>query len=189
MIRMIKFLGRFRREEGGSLLVETAITLSIILSLTMSGVEIARYALLHQKLERVVASTGDLIAQAPFLSETDVNNVFSAIVEVAKPFTMGAEGVVIISSVSCPTGGGCPPEINWQRTGGGSLSAVSQVGTTGGAATMPAGMTVIPGETVIVAEVYFNFQPWIFPDVITSQQLYHSAYFRPRLGTLTTIIP
>lgn len=188
MRKFIKFLWRFRKEERGSLLVETAFTLSLISSVTMAGMEVARYALLHQKLERIAASTGDLIAQAPFLTQTDVDNVFDAISEVAKPFEIGPKGRVVVSSISCPTAG-CPPEINWQQSGGGSLIVSSKIGTAGGPATMPTGFTVIPGETVIVSEIFFDFSPWIFPDVVKTGQIYHSAFFRPRLGTLTTVLP
>lgn len=187
MNKFMKFLRRFRKEERGSLLVETAFTLSIISSLTLAGMEVARYALLHQKLERIAASTGDLISQAPFLTQTDVDNVFDSILEVAKPFEIGPKGLVIVSSMSGVDG--APPTINWQQSGGGSLVVSSKIGVAGSDATMPSGFTVIPGETVITSEIFFDFSPWIFPDVVKSGQIYHSAYFRPRLGTLTVILP
>lgn len=185
MTRLKKLLRRFRRNQRGSLLVETAFTLALISSVTLAGMEVARYALLHQKLERIAGSTGDLISQAPFLTQVDIDNVFDAITEIAKPFSMGTEGVVIISSVSYVDGQ--PPIMNWQQTGGGSLSAPSNIGTAGNDATMPTGFSLIPGETVIIAEVFFNFEPWMFPDVVKTGQIYKSAFFRPRLGTLTQI--
>ena len=54
---------------------------------------------------------------------------------------------------------------------------------------MPAGLTVIDGETVIVAEVMFDYTPWLYDAVIGATQLYHTSFFRPRLGTLTTVDP
>jgi Flp pilus assembly protein TadG len=181
------FLRRFRREDRGSLIVETAFTLSLIASLTLAGMEVARYALLHQKLERIAGSSGDLIGQEQILSETDVTNVFDAIVQIARPFSMGSDGLVIISSISYVEGG--PPVMNWQRTGGGGLTAASKIGTPGGNPTMPTGFALIPGETVITSEVFYNFTPWMFPDVVNTGQLYKSAYFRPRLTTLTSVVP
>ena len=178
-------LKKFIGERRASLLAESALTLSLMVTMMLAGAEIARYTLLHQKLERIAASIGDLIAQAETLTETDVLNVFDAINEVAKPFPMGAQGLVNISSIGASGGSG--PLINWQRQGGGSLPAYSLIGTTGSAATLPAGFTVLDGETVIVAEVHYDYQPWLFAKVIGPQQLYHSAFFRPRLGTLSAI--
>ena len=188
MKRLRKFIRKFSRDRDGSLLAEMAITLSLLTTLSLSGVEVARYTLLHQKMERISASIGDLIAQAETLTETDVLNVFDAIGEVAKPFEMGANGLVIISSVGASEGSG--PTMNWQRIGGGSLIATSQVGSTpGAAATLPTGLNVIDGETVIVAEVMFAYTPWLYDAVIGASQLYHTAFFRPRLGTLTSVDP
>ena len=187
MISFRKLLQHFRKEERGSLLVETAFTLSIIATVTLAGMEVGRYALLHQKLERIAASTGDLISQAPFLTQTDVDNVFDAISEVAKPFEIGPKGLVIVSSLSGVDG--APPTINWQQTGGGNLIVPSKIGTAGGDATMPSGFVVIPGKTVIVSEIFFDFSPWIFPKVVKTGRIYHSAFLRPRLGTLTVVLP
>jgi Flp pilus assembly protein TadG len=188
MIGLRRLLRNFSRDRRGSLLAEMAVTLSILTTLSLSGVELARYTLLHQKMERISASIGDLIAQAETLTETDVLNVFDAIGEVARPFAMGTNGVVIISSVSASEGSG--PVLNWQRTGGGTLGLASQIATTPGApAALPAGLTVIDGETVIVAEVMYDYAPWLYDAVIGATQLYHTAYFRPRLGTLTTVDP
>ena len=46
-----------------------------------------------------------------------------------------------------------------------------------------------PGEEVIVAEVYYNFTPWLAPQVAPATQLYHRAFYRPRQGPLTTLLP
>ncbi len=183
---MLKITRKLFRNRRGSLLAETAFTMSILAMLSLGGAEIARYTLLHQKMEQIAASIGDLIAQAPTLSETDVTNVFAAVSEITRPFDLSTSGVVIISSIGATGGGG--PTMNWRRFGGGALAAGSQIGTTPGAsATMPAGFTVTDGETVITAEVLFDYQPWLFDALIGSTQLYHTAFFRPRLGTLSVI--
>lgn len=188
MRMLIQGVGRFWRARRGSLLVETAMTLSVISMVALGGLEIARYTLLHQKMERIAASIGDLIAQAEFLNETDVINIFGAIEEVAKPFEMGPSGKVIVSSVGASAGSG--PVLNWQRSGGGGLIATSQIGTLEtGPASLPAGLTVIDGETIIVAEVFYNYTPWIYAAVVQDSEVYHTAFFRPRLGTLKTIDP
>ena len=80
--------------------------------------------------------------------------------------------------------------MNWQRSVGGGLTATSQIGTTeGGPANLPGGLTVIDGETIIVAERFYNYTPWIYAALVQQSNIYHTAFFRPRLGSLITISP
>jgi len=188
MRKLAQRIRRFWQERRGSLLVETAMMISVLSLTSLGGLELARYTLLHQKLERIAASIGDLIAQPEFLDETDVVNIFEAIKEVAKPFEMGPNGKVIVSSIGASGGSG--PVLNWQRLGGGALSATSQIGITeGAAANLPAGLTIIDGETIIVAEVFYYYTPLIYDGLVQNSSISHTAFFRPRLGTLTTISP
>lgn len=188
MTGVFQLVRRFLKDRRGSLLVESGIMIAVISMITLSGVELARYTLLHQKMERIAASIGDLIAQAPTISNADVVNIFDAIEEVAKPFQMGPNGMVIVSSIGASDGSG--PILNWQRNGGGGLVSTSQIGSTEGAvANLPAGLTLIDGETIIVAEVFYTYTPWIYDGLVSNSSIYHTAFFRPRLGSLTTISP
>lgn len=188
MSSLAALMRRFIRERRGSVIVETGIMIAVISMITLSGVELARYTLLHQKMERIAASIGDLIAQAPVITETDIVNIFDAIEEVAKPFSMGPSGRVIVSSIGASAGSG--PILNWQRAGGGGLVSSSHIGSSEGSpVTLPAGLSMIDGETIIIAEVFYSYTPWIYATLVSDADIYHTAYFRPRLGTLTTIDP
>ena len=156
-------LRRLARDRLGNVLLEFGFTLSILATLTMGGVEIARYVLMHQKLERVAASVGDLISQAETLTTTDVDNLFQAAQHVIKPFELAENGVVVVSSITGVQDN--PPFINWQRNGGGTLVSPSELGVAGGDATMPEGFGVAVGETVVVAEVCFDYTPWMFEGI------------------------
>lgn len=183
MIR--KFLRRLLGDRAGSVLIEAGATLGVVTLLSLSGTELARYALLNQKLERIAASVSDLVAQAETISEGDIVNIFAAARHVAKPFEIANNGVVIISSISASAGSGVV--INWQRTGAGGNPQGSRIGTPGSAPTLPAGMAVANGETVITAEVVYEYSPWLNPMLIGNKRLYHVAFFRPRFGSLTSV--
>lgn len=187
MNKILRTLFTFGRDVRGAVLPELAMALPMLILITLGGIEVARYALLHQKLDRVAASVGDLVAQAQTLTVADVNNLFDAVDHVAKPFELAADGLVVVSSVSKDTS--TPPAMNWQQTGGGTLIASSQIGTPGGAVTLPAGFVMPDGDTVIIAEVFYDYTPWIVGGVTGPAQLYHRAIFRPRLGTLQAISP
>ena len=172
------------RDRTGSALIELGAVLPILVLLAMGGTEIARYALLNQKLDRVASTMGDLVAQSETLTAAQVDTLFAATAPVVWPFDMTQGGTVIVSSVSLQGG---VARINWQRRGGGALTAASKIGVAGGVATLPTGMVVRTGDTLIIAEVWFNFAPVLYPEVAPAARLYHSAFFRPRLGSLNAL--
>lgn len=176
---------RLLRDNKGSMLAEAAVSLLVLMTVTLSGVELARYLLLNQKVERIGASVSDLVAQAETISEGDIQNIFNAVQHVVAPFPMGSNGLVIVSSIGASNSSG--PVLNWQRAGAGTLVGSSAIGTAGGTVSLPAGMTVIDGETIIVAEVLYDYVPWLYPALVGPRRLYHAAYFRPRFGSLTSV--
>src|SRR5262245_46467887 len=97
---MIRLLSRLRREERGLVLAETAVALSVLCFTMLAGVEIGRYVLLAQKLDRVASSVADMTSQGTTVSVNDLNNMFAAAAEIAKPFDLPEVGLVIISSIS-----------------------------------------------------------------------------------------
>lgn len=184
-VRLCARLLRLVRERRASMLAETAMMLSVLGTLSLAGVEVARYTLLHQKLERVAAGVGDLIAQSETLSETDIGNIMAAVEHIARPFDVTNNGRVVVSAISASNSN--PPAMNWQRAGGGSYAAGSHVGTPGGSLSLPLGLAVANGDTVIVAEVIYRYTPWVFAELIGAAEVYQSAFFRPRFGALTQI--
>ena len=189
MIRLLEHaLRRFRSERDGAILIEMAFAMPVLLSLLLGGVEIARYVLLHQKLDRVASSIADLVSQSETVSAADLQNIFDAAKYVAKPFELASDGTVVVSSVTNPLGS-ANATVNWQRSGAGTGTATSRVGTEGGAASLPTGFTLADGQTIIVAEVFFDYQPWILGDGTSPSQLYQRALFRPRYGGLTILYP
>lgn len=176
------------RDRGGASLIELGFAMPILVTLLLGGVEIARYVLLHQKLDRVSSSIADLVSQAENISVADLQNIFDAAQFVAKPFNLPADGTVIVSSVSNPLGGQAT-KVNWQQAGAGNVPATSQIGTPGGSVTLPTGFVVADGQTIIIAEVFYDYEPWILGEITGAKQIYHRALFRPRYGGLTTLAP
>lgn len=182
-------LVRFRRDDRGALVAEFALTLPLMMIMVMASAEVGRYMLVNQKMDRAATTMADLVAQEEKMTTATLNGLFSMVSPTMTPFTLGNNGVMIVSSIKLD---GSTPKISWQRTGGGTLSSASKIGTQGGTATLPTGMTVKAGETIIVTELYYNFTTLFVPNtytigVIEDQLLYHRAFFRPRIGALDTI--
>ena len=78
--------------------------------------------------------------------------------------------------------------VNWQRTGPGALAATSEIGSEGDEATLPADLDIVAGETIIAAEVFYAFTP-LFGVGLAPRVIHRVAYYKPRLGSLETLLP
>ena len=112
-------LARFRRDDRGALVAEFALTLPVMMILVMAGAEVGRYMLVNQKMDRAAATMADLVAQEETMTTATLNGLFSMVSPTMTPFTLGGNGVMIVSSIKLD---GSTPKIGWQRTGGGTCS-------------------------------------------------------------------
>lgn len=173
------------RAAGGATAVEFALAAPMLIMLMLASAELARFVILNQKLDRVAISTSDLVARAETISESKLVDILIAAEQVAQPFDLAASGRVIVSSIVNEDGDG--PTIAWQRSDDGTLDASSKVGQDGGAASLPEGFEVREGETAIISEVFFSFEPFLSELIVEPQTVYKRAHHRPRLGTLEDI--
>ena len=139
-------------DRRGAIAVELAMALPVIALLVFSGIEITRFLLLNQKIERASATMADLVSQAENLSESALGDLFAAAAQVVAPYDIASDGRILVSSLMGGEGGAT---VLWQR-GFGAASGVSTVGTEGGPASLPAGFILRAGEDAIVAEVSFD---------------------------------
>lgn len=179
-------LCRFGRPcDQGNVVVEFALALPVLLLMLLASAELGRFVLLNQKIDRVAITMSDLVARAETINETELDDIFNAAAHVAEPFDLNGSGRVIISSVTNADGEGAT--IAWQRSGGGSFIKVSEVGAEGETADLPGDFAVREGETAIVSEVFFDFEPFLSEIIVSPRVVYRRAHHRPRLGTLDTI--
>ncbi|PIR33564.1 MAG: hypothetical protein COV36_02425 [Alphaproteobacteria bacterium CG11_big_fil_rev_8_21_14_0_20_44_7] len=177
-------LSRFKSDNSGMMAVEFALLLPVLLILFLGGFEVTRYVLLQQKISKTTSSMSDLISRLPSVSEAEISNSFNAVQHLMEPYFQNSDIKVIISSVF---NNGGDVEIYWQRCGGGTLSAASQIGDVGDVPVLPNGFTLDDGEEAIIAEVFYSFTPVIAPDFIAVNSVYKVRVTKPRLGALITI--
>jgi hypothetical protein len=173
------------KADSANVAVEFALALPVLLTMFLASAELGRFVLLHQKVDRVAVTISDLVSRAETISESELDDIFSAAGQVAEPFDLGNLGLVVVSSVINVDGNG--ETVAWQRSGGGSFVASSNVGIEGGSATLPGDFEVREGETAIISEVFFDFEPFLSELIVAPQTLYRRAHHRPRLGTLDTV--
>ncbi len=171
--------------DSGVVATEFALLAPILLLLFLGGFEMSRFLLIQQKAEKVAYTVTDVVTQNTTITNAQLASIVIAASQIMQPYTFGANGVVIISSVH-QSGTVNPPTVKWRYTGGGTLLRTSQIGNVNGNATLPGGLTLNDKDNIIITEVYYRYTPMFSGGAIGAQDIYKVTIFKPRLGALTT---
>jgi len=172
------------RDERGLSAVELALILPILVMFSAGTIEYSRLILLTQKLQSAAFNLADLTARDKELTTDGLANVFLAIDQVVRPFDFAGSGRAIVTSVGVDEDEDA--FVYWQCEGSGGFAVGSLVGSgAGNEAAVPEGL-VGEGETLIVAEAFFDFEP-LFGVGLAPQTLRRVAYYKPRLGELMDV--
>jgi Flp pilus assembly pilin Flp len=174
------------RDVRGITAVEFALVLPVLVFLSVGTVEFGRMILLVQKVQNGTFVLADLAARDEEINEEQLDNMFLAVNNILEPFEFGSTGTAVVTSVTVNDDG--DPMINWQRFGSGTFDTASEIGEPGEEAALPEGIPLNIGETLIVSEVFFEFEP-LFGLTAAATTLRRVAYVKPRLGTLATLAP
>jgi len=175
----------FWRARRGVAAVEFALILPVLMLLSLGCVELAQYVVLNQKLQRSATTVADLMTRDAAWTAAEIDDMFAAVAHVATPFDMRNSGVVIMTGLTGRPDGNV--DISWQRTGAGTLSAGSELGSAGQVIAPPGGLTIPAAQTVVAAEVKFDYDPIFLEMLDRAEPIYYRIYFRPRRGGLSTL--
>lgn len=165
---------RFWRDIRGVAASEFALILPVMMVLMLGSVEVGNALLLHRKVTSATQTGADLAAQATALDDADIANLFEAMDAILAPFPTEPAGI-ILQSVVDDDGSTVIDWIDVQGGGGGA-------GAAGDELDVPDGL-VLPGASVIVAQVSYDYTP-VFADlIVNSFTISDTAYLRPRRVT------
>ena len=195
---MWKRLNGLARNTSGNGAVELAIIAPMVLLLSMGAVDAVRLVLMTNQVNRVAASTADMVTRHRTLKDgvtstapDTIGAYFMSANDVASPHDLEGAGRVYISGLVNADGRGA--RVAWQRTHPDySLPAASRIGEEGAFADLPGEMAVAWGETTVAVEVFFEFRPLIMSKPVwfseaPAIEFYRQAFFRPRLGGLASL--
>ena len=175
---------RLAADTRGISTVEFAFSVPVLLVLLLGTIDISRFAIAHLKVFNAVSSLADLASRDETLSAARINDLVGAAQHIVRPFILSVGGRIILTGISADVANDL--RVFWQVAGGGSMAATSQIGATGRPAALPPSLTIDVQETVIAAEVIFNYQP-IFALLLANPVIRQTAYFRPRLSSLCNL--
>lgn len=182
----LSFLRRFFRNEQAIAVVEFAMVLPVLMILFYGVVEVTRYILITQKVEKLAHAVADMTTQEHVATTAALNQVLAAAPDIMNPYAISTNGKIIITSLYRVAGAN-QATVNWRYTGGGTLAGVtSQLGSVGATPTMPTGFTFEQRENVIAAEVFYQFSPLISNRFFGTVTVYRAAFYKPRFGELIT---
>ncbi len=188
------FIKSFLTNQKGLALVEFALFAPLLLVLFYGVVELTRYAIILQKVERTAYSVSNMVGQylpaknpaVDPVNEISVdnlnNNVFAQISKMMDPYNANGDMRAIVTSVVSE--GGFPPVIQWQIAGGGTLENGDTVSIANGLAPSAIDASVKGtnavfngetrgylanmqgGENLIAIEVFYDYRPLV-SDILT----------------------
>ena len=164
--------------------MEAALFMPILIALILLSIETSRFILVNQKIARASATVNDLLARVadPDAQFSDILEISSAIMA---PFDVGSNSLIVASLVQKETG--VASHIVWQDTGAGTGGFTSQFGTVGDTPTFPDGFEIQDNEVILITEVFYRYEPLLGFSFWDEQDLYQSAFHKPRLQNITTL--
>lgn len=170
-----RLAGRLRRDKSGLALTEFALSMPIMLTLGLYGLEAANLALVNMRVSQVTANLADTASRigldSPLslkqIRESDVNDAFQAVRLQGGSYNITTSGRVMLSSLEQNTSGG--QWIHWQRcVGKGNFTSSYGVQGAGATGTAFAGMGPAGSEikapasqAVMFVETAFTYQPLV----------------------------
>jgi Flp pilus assembly protein TadG len=182
---LTRLLRRLRRDTAGAGAIEFAMMLPVLVLLLFGVVEVGRYIYLNMKLQNASGNVADIVSRPDQVNAADIQNLFAAAPTLMAPFDAAGRLRIIVSGVIVP-GPNDPPEVAWQADSQTGPDAGSAIGAVGQTASVPEGLVYNGGEALIVAEVFYDYDPWLF-GLAGDRRLDKVSYFRPRRGTLASL--
>jgi len=165
---------RFISDERGSILVETALVLPILVLIFVGMVEFSEAFMVKRKAGAVASATADLVAQASRVSAADLADISSIANNLMQPYPAGPL-IVLVECVTADANGN--PLVTWSW----SSPASAAKPKAGDPYPLPDGL-IGANESIIVTQTSYTFTPPIAQFLTDGVQFNSTAYFKPRLS-------
>jgi Flp pilus assembly protein TadG len=168
---------RFRRDRRGVAAIEFAMVVPLMVMMFVGTVEFSQAITVDRRVSQVASSTADLVARAKSLTTTEMNGIMDIIEQLMKPYDETLLKLTVLNVMASPSNVN-DTKVCWSYAHNGGTSYGKNASYT-----LPQGV-VEAGDSVIVAEVEYNYTPLIFDYFIkTTKKLEEKFYLKPRLSS------
>jgi hypothetical protein len=167
--RLLLLAGRLARAEEGIALLELALTLPVLLGLTLGALEMSNYIIASNTVQRLATSSADMLSQtgvnAISTSESQIYDMFYSLDVAAKPLDMRNRGRVILTVIKgvSQSDGSVHNEfadtVYSQQFSGGYVAAAPLLGCHSTVALPVYGRTLPSNEIMVHAQVSYQYEP------------------------------
>lgn len=170
-------LRRLHRNADGVAAVEFAIIAPVMFLFLVGSVEFSQAITVDRRVTQIASSTADLIAREKSTTRADIEGMMQIIDHLMRPYDPAGLKVTVLSVVAPPNAGATTVSWSFHHNGGVTSKAKDD------SYPLPAGL-VEPGNSVIVAEVSYHYEPPIFSSFIQSGfSLQEKFFLKPRLSS------
>lgn len=171
-------MARFRGDARGVAAVEFALIAPLMLAMFVGAVEFSQVITVDRRVSQVASSTADLIARTKSMDTTDMNGVMQVVQELLKPYDDAPLKMTVLN-VAANINNETDTRVCWAHSHNGGTGSYNH----NDAYPLPAGV-VEKGDSVIVADVKYDYQPLIFNTYLpTGKELTEKYYLKPRLSS------
>lgn len=182
-----RLISRFRRSERGVAAVEMALFAPVLALMLLGGYDVARFASIRNGVDKVGFSVADVTSQYQELTADAMKQVFLVTGSSMASYVSGQNGATVLTSIYKNSSG--QPKVRWQcasSPSSGTFSYTSKIGSEGGDASVDASLIADTNDNLMVAEVFYRFNPVFSTFFKGGFPIYTASIYRPRLGSLTT---
>lgn len=169
---------RMLGDTKGVAAVEFGLILPIMFMLLVGTVEFSLALTVDRRVSQVANSTADLIAQKKTISTSEVAGIMQIIEHLVRPYDPSRLRVTVLNVIA-NISDASDTTVCWSYEHNGGAGTYSA----GADYSLPEDI-VEAGDSVIVAEVVYDYQPLIFSHFIKSAfTLSDTLYLKPRLSS------
>jgi len=149
-------LRRFRQDTKGASMVEFALILPLLITVSIGIYETTRYILLSAKLNEIATGIANWVGAQT--SSATITDCFIGANLMGAGYNFSTTGGVVVSGFQL-TGSGSTSSLKlvWQKASSGAVSQIITNGSSGAIISSP--VSILSGANVIVVEVTYNYQP------------------------------
>ena len=173
-------LAQFRGDARGVAAIEFAMVVPLMILMFAGAVELSQAITVDRRISQVASATADLVARSKTLSTTEMTGIMEVAAVLVQPYD-ATPLKVTISNVKAAPADATNTTVCWSHNHNGGANTYSN----GQAYALPAGV-VEAGDSVIVAEVRYNYTAILFNNFGTSKMLSETFYLKPRLSSYVT---
>jgi Flp pilus assembly protein TadG len=167
----------FATDRRGVSAIEFAIIAPLMITLYLGGVEVSQAVAVSRKTTMIAHTVADLVArsdnnpQGSIISDTEMQNVFSAASAVATPYATGPLTVTVSSIVIDSSG---VATVAWSDSLHGTPRATNSTVTLDPT-------LAVPSSSLILGEVSYSYTPAVGKVITGPLTLSDKSYVKPRM--------